>query len=389
MSRPLAFDPSIKWASRHEPNYRICTRCVMDSQDPDIVFDEEGVCNYCTAFLVRLENETYNRSRPELLRDTVAKIKARGQGKPYDCVIGVSGGVDSSFVAREVVQLGLRPLAVHLDNGWNSELAVDNIQRLLNQLNIDLMTHVLDWSAFRDLQVAFLKASVPNIEIATDHAINALLMRSARQHGIRYVISGGNVRGEGIYPKSWGWNNLDLTHIKDIHRRFGTGSLREYPTLSLRQFASDVIFRGIRHFSILNFIDYNKPEAERMLAEELGWRSYGGKHYESIWTRFYQGYIMPRKFGVDKRRAHLSSLIAAGDAERDAALAELENDPYGSADSEEDLQFVMRKLELSEAAFFELMERPPQPHTAYKTDAWFFDKASWLRAWAKRLAKGL
>ncbi len=360
----------------------------MDTSDPFIHFDKDGICQYCKEFVTRLENETFHGGSSEPLDRMLCLIQDAGKGKPYDCIIGLSGGVDSSFVAREVVRLGLRPLAVHLDNGWNSELAVDNIHRILDRLKIDFQTHVVDWDEFRDLQLSFIRASVPNIEIATDHAINALLANVARKNHVKYIITGGNIRGEGIYPKSWGWYNLDLKHLKAVHKQFGTGTLKTYPTISLTDFLANRFLFGIRYFSVLNYIDYNKIEAQRVLMDELGWRPYGGKHFESIWTRFYQGYIMPKKFGVDKRLVHLSTLVVAGDISREEALAELERDPYADGDLEGDKDYVLRKLRLSAAEFENIMSTPPRPHTDYPTNAWFFEGAPQLKSVAKRLLRG-
>jgi N-acetyl sugar amidotransferase len=359
----------------------------MDTSDPDIRFDEAGVCNYCTDWLVRLKNETFVGHPTQNLQALVSRIKELGRGREFDCVIGVSGGVDSTYVAYLVKrELGLRPLAVHLDNGWNSELAVDNINRALTALDIELFTHVIDWDEFRDLQLSFFKASVTNIEIATDHGINAILHRMAAKHGIKYIINGGNIRGEGIYPKSWGWYNLDLRHLRAIHRRFGTVPLRTFPQLSLGRFAWNTFVRGIRTTPILNYVDYNRIAAQELLQNQLGWRPYGGKHYESVFTRFFQGYILPRKFGVDKRRPHLATLVVAGDITREHALLELEKDPYADADFDSDLAFSLKKLQFSREAFEEYMRTSPRSHRDYPTNAWFWEGMPGLKRWAKRLA---
>lgn len=358
----------------------------MDSTDPDIEFDANGICNYCTNWLKRVKEETFVGNPTRNLDGLVARIKEVGRKREFDCIIGVSGGVDSTYVAYLVKQLGLRPLAVHLDNGWNSELAVDNITRALDILKIELFTHVIDWDEFRDLQLSFFKASVTNIEIATDHGINAILQRLAVQHGVKYIINGGNIRGEGIYPKSWGWYNLDLRHLRAIHRRFGSKPLKTFPQLSLMRFAFNTFVRGIRSTPILNYIDYNRLKAQELLQSELGWRPYGGKHYESVFTRFFQGYILPRKFGVDKRRPHLATLVAGGDLARDTALKELERDPYADADFEQDLEFFLKKLQYSREEFDAYMRTPPRSHRDYPTNAWFFEGMPWLKKWAKSRA---
>ncbi len=359
----------------------------MDKSDPNIQFNEIGNCNYCEEWLVRMKNETFIANPKQNLEKLVERIKDIGRDREFDCLIGVSGGVDSTYVAYLVKKkLGLRPLAVHLDNGWNSELAVDNITRALTSLKIDLFTHVIDWDEFRDLQLSFFKASVTNIEIATDHAINAILHRTAAQNNIKYIISGGNIRGEGIYPKSWGWYNLDLRHLLSIHKQFGSVPLKTYPRLSLVTLAYNTFIRGIRTTPILNYIDYNRIEAQKLLQQELGWRPYGGKHYESVFTRFFQGYILPRKFGIDKRRPHLSTLVVAGDISRADALKELDRDPYADASVEQDLEFTLKKLNFTMAEFNQYMISPPKSHQDYPTNAWFFDGMPDFKRWAKRWA---
>ena len=368
------------------PDERYCTRCVMGSRDSDIVFDSDGICNYCKALLVRLEKETYYKSGSEKLNQLVSNIKKAGEGKEYDCVIGLSGGVDSSYVAYLVKKHGLRPLAIHLDNGWNSELAVQNIQEILSRLNIDLYTHVIDWNEFKDLQLSFIRANVPNIEIATDHAINAILQQMACKFGVRYILTGSNIRGEGIYPKAWGWNYLDLKHIKAIHKQYGSVKLTSYPTLSLFQFFVNVAVRKIRTIPILNYVEYSKSEAKKVLEAELGWRPYGGKHFESIWTRFYQGYIMTRKFGVDKRQAHFSSLVMVGDMNRSDALDELEVDPYEGNDLASDVEYVVKKFDLTEDEFERIMTSEAVPHRHYPNDGWLLVGMPKIKALAKKLA---
>lgn len=361
----------------------------MDASDPDIRFDAQGICQYCTNWLERLQRETAAGNPALSLDALVARIKQAGRGRDYDCVIGVSGGVDSTYTAWVVKQHGLRPLAVHLDNGWNSELAVDNIRGVLEKLHIDLHTHVVDWEEFRDLQQAFFQASVVNIEIPTDHAINALLHQAAAGHGTKYIVTGGNIRGEGIYPRAWGWYNLDLRHLRDIHRRFGTRPLKTLPQIGLGQFGFNVLVRGIKTVPILNYLNYNKPEAMKFLERELGWRAYGGKHYESIFTRFFQGHIQPRKFRVDKRRGHLSSLVAGGDISRERALDELAHSPYPDARMEsEDLEFFLKKMEITREEFDRWMAAPPRAHTDYANHGWFFERAPALKRWAKKLALG-
>lgn len=363
-----------------------CTRCVMDDSDPNLRLDDAGHCQYCSEWLERIARETVEGNSALSLEHLIERIKKAGKGRDYDCIIGVSGGVDSTYVAWLARQHDLRPLAVHFDNGWNSELAVDNVRLTLEKLKIDLHTHVVDWEEFRDLQLAFIKAGVTNLEIPTDHGINALLHNTAAQHGVKYMLSGGNIRTEGIYPRTWGWYNLDLRHLQAVHRSHGTLGLRTFPQLSLPLFAWNTLVRGVRVAPILNYMNFSKPQAMELLQRELGWRPYGGKHYESIFTRFYQGWILPRKYGVDKRRAHLTTLVLSGEMTRSEALAELKEDPYEGQDAASDREFFLKKFNLSSAEFERWMSEPPRSHEDYANNGWFFERTPALKRWAKRIA---
>jgi N-acetyl sugar amidotransferase len=349
--------------------YRECIRCVMDTSDPDIHFDEFGVCHHCRRYDTLLASRVSSRENQSAeLQKIVSKIRQAGRGSEYDCLIGVSGGVDSTYVAYLVKSLGLRPLAIHLDNGWNSELAVKNIEELLNRLDIDLLTHVLDWVEFRALQISFLHASVPDGEIPSDHAIFALLWREAARRGIRYIISGMNFVTESISVPGWAYGHSDWRYIKDVHRRFGGAPLDSYPHFDLSYLIWLNIGRRIRTVSILNYVDYNKSQVMRLLEEQLGWKNYGGKHHESIYTRFYQGYILPRKFGIDKRRAHFSDQINAGQMTREVALEELEKPPYPEDLQNKDREYVLKKLGLTIDEFNMIMNKPPVTFRDYKNN---------------------
>lgn len=339
----------------------------MDTSDPDITFDPKGVCNHCRRYDALLSSRVMHGAEgAAALEAIVAEIKAHGQGRDYDCIIGVSGGVDSTYVAYRVKRLGLRPLAVHLDNGWNSELAVKNIERVLRRLDIDLCTHVLDWEEFKALQISFLKASTPDGEIPSDHAIQALLWRQAIKHGVRYIISGMNFTTESISVPAWAYGHSDWRYIRDVHRQFGGGELRSYPHFTLPFLLYVNAVRRVRVVSLLNYIEYNKSDAMKVLQEELGWQYYGGKHYESIYTRFYQGYILPVKFGIDKRVGHLSDLINSGQITREQALEELKKPPYAEAMFKIDYDFVLKKLGFDEVGFQALMKQPPKTFRSYR-----------------------
>lgn len=340
--------------------YQICTRCIMDTSDPNITFDEYGYCNHCTTALL-VEKMKVPLNKEAALQSLIKKVKERGKGKNYDCVIGVSGGVDSTYVAYLVKKAGLRPLAVHLDNGWDSELAVDNVQRVLNNLDIELYTHVLEWEEFKRLQVAFLKASTPDSEIPTDHAIFAVLRDVAIKENT-LIISGTNHSSESILPTTWSQGHSDWNYIRKVFDFFGEGKLKSFPhTGIMKRFYYDRIKRQ-KIYSILDYIDYDKEKAKQFLIEKLGWRDYGGKHHESIYTRFFQAYILPTKFGFDKRRAHLSSLIVAGQISREEALGKMEERLYPENELKEHLEYVPKKLDLTKREFKRIMNTPPRSY---------------------------
>ncbi|MBI2389031.1 MAG: N-acetyl sugar amidotransferase [Deltaproteobacteria bacterium] len=337
----------------------------MDTTDPEIEFDDEGVCNHCYRYAARARNELmHDVIGQAAFRRLIEEIKHRGRGNEYDCIIGVSGGVDSTYVAYRVKDLGLRPLAVHVDNGWDSELAVGNIEKTLKALQIDLCTRVLDWDEFRDIQLAFLKASVPNCEIPSDHAIGASLYEEAVSRGIKYVISGGNVETEGILPRKWTYDNRDFMHLAAVHRRYGTRPMESYPHYGLLDFFHYFAMKRLKFVRVLNAAPYRKAAAKETITRDLGWVDYGGKHYESVYTRFYQAHILPEKFGFDKRLAHLSTLIASGQMDRGEALVELERPIYPEGLFRSDYEFVLKKLGLTEAAFRLLMAEPPRDHSS-------------------------
>ncbi|MEO7501175.1 MAG: N-acetyl sugar amidotransferase [Gemmatimonadaceae bacterium] len=344
--------------------YRQCSVSVLDTNDdPNMRFDAKGRSHYFADYM-RAERDHVRKGDEgrRQLEEIASQIRDRGKDRSYDCILGLSGGVDSTYVAYLAKQLGLRPLAVHFDNGWNSELAVSNIENIVGRLGFDLFTYVIDWEEFRDLQLAYLKASVVDIEAITDHAIFATLYRLAAKHGINAILSGTNVVTEHVLPPHWIFNKNDHVNIQAIHKEFGSVPLRTFPFMGLKVKKYYQMVKGIRSYPILNYVDYNKTAVKRLITEELGWRDYGGKHYESIFTRFYQGYILPAKFGIDKRRAHLSNLIFSGQITKQEALAELAQPIYDPDQLELDRAFVLKKLQLTNEEFAELMSRPPRPH---------------------------
>lgn len=347
---------------------RQCSKCVLDqNDDPEMTFDQQGVCNYCSYYDdLRAQVLLKEPARSNKLNQIVQQLKQDGKGKEYDCIIGISGGVDSTYLAYFVKQLGLRPLAVHLDYGWNSELAVKNIESILQRLGISLYTYVVDWEEIKDLQQAFLRASVVDIELINDFAIAACLFNAAVKFKIKHVIHGWNVATEGgKLPNGWTWSKYDQMNILGIHRKFGKKKLRTYPRLSAWKKLYLERSGKVNMFGILNYTDFDRNTVKDLLVNQLEWRDYGGKHFESIFTRFYQGYILPKKFGIDKRKFHLSVLVCSGQLTRQQAMAELDEAYYPDEIMKADREFVLKKLDISEEEFVSIMQQPRVPHAAY------------------------
>ncbi|MBN9606105.1 MAG: N-acetyl sugar amidotransferase [Actinomycetales bacterium] len=349
--------------------YQQCVVTIMDTTDPDIWFDENGVSSHALRYRGQFADEVRRAQAGERrgeLDEIVARIKKAGEGKPYDCIIGISGGVDSSYVALQAVKLGLRPLAVHFDSGWNSELAVDNIHNLVTRLGLDLYTHVVDWREMKDLQLSFFKASVANADIPTDHAFGWVAYKQAEKYGIKYILSGANTATESVLPTAWGYDAGDARHVKGIQKRFGSVPLKTYPLMGLvkRNLWYPEV-RRIRTVPLLNYLPYIYQDAKREIAEELGWRDYGGKHYESVFTRYFQGYYLPRKFGFDKRLAHYSSLILSEQLSRDDALALMEATNYPEELRKQDHEFIAKKLGVTVEELEEIYRRPPVDYSEY------------------------
>ena len=349
-----------------DTNYRQCSVSVMDTiADPDIRFDENGISNYFFEYQTQEKKEVLKgEAGKQKFDELVNLIKRKGQSSKYDCITGVSGGVDSTYLALMAKRAGLRPLIVHFDNGWNSELAVANIKNIISRLDFDLYTLVVDWEEFKDIQLAYLKASVVDIEAITDHAIIGTLYKLAIENNIPYILSGSNVVTEATLPKSWVYNKTDHINLRSIHQKFGTLPLQTFPLFNsrLKKMAS---IKKIQTLSLLNYLPYNKDEVKKEIAAELGWRDYGGKHYESIFTRFYQGYILPEKFRIDKRKAHLSNLIFSGQITKETALAELNTPPYDNNQLQQDYEFVLKKLGLSPDEFDHIMKTPRREHKEF------------------------
>ena len=352
----------------------------MDTTDREIVFHDDGTCSHCRPVIPHIKwlRESVAERRGMWERIT-EKIRKDGAGKPYDCLIGVSGGMDSSYVAILTKEWGLRPLAIHVDNGWNSELAVHNVKRLLDGLKIDLETIVLDWEEFRNLQVAFLRASTPDGEIPTDHAIVAGMHHTMRKYKIKYLLEGGNPYSETILARTWSMGHYDWKYVSAINRLFGRGNkLRTFPHLTAWQYmSSHQLQLGRKSYGPLHFLEFDRETVKKQLAEKFNWRFYGGKHYESAYTKFYQGVVLPRKFGIDKRKGHLSSYICAGMTTRDEALEELAKPPYPVDEVEPDTEYVCKKLGLSRTEFDDIMKLPHKLMWDYPNHAKLFSAPKW------------
>lgn len=354
--------------------YRQCVRCVMDTTAKGIHFDENGICNYCTDYTKDKRIQQYD---PQKLAVLVEEIKAAGKGNKYDCIVGVSGGVDSSWVLYQAIKLGLRPLAVHMDNGWNSELAQNNIANLIKASNVDLYTHVINWNEYKSLMQAFFDADVLDVELLYDNAMLAVNYKIASQYNIKYILAGTNMATEGMrMPSNWNWNKFDKRNIKAIAKR-NKVKIETFPFIGTLEYVYYQHLKKIRWTSILDYIEYNKFDALNYLEANFNYKRYPYKHYESIFTRFYQGYILPNKFNIDKRKLHFSTLIMSNQIDRDVALKDLEKIPYNTAeDMEDDRQYFMKKMGWSQTEFDDYIARPEVSHEFYGSENGLWDKMS-------------
>jgi len=353
--------------------YRQCARCLMDTTAKGIEFDEQGICNYCRDFELQLKNP---KKRIDLhLDDLVKKIKQDGQNKPYDCIVGVSGGVDSSYTLVKVKELGLRPLAVHMDNGWDSELAANNIKNLVEGLGVDLYTHVIDWDEYRELMQAFFDADVIDVELLYDNAMLAVDYEQAGKYGIKYILAGTNTTTEGMkMPENWNWFKYDKKNIYQLAKTRNV-KITTFPAFGTADFLKFEYGKRIRWISFLDYLEnYNKFEALKILQEKYGYKPYPYKHYESIFTRFYQGYILPEKFNVDKRKVHLSTLIISGQLSKEEALKQIQGKYAYPSEKElkEDIDYFLKKMRWTKDDLDAYVRRPEKPHDVYGSEKGLF-----------------
>lgn len=351
--------------------YKICSKCIIDNRThPEIKFDEAGICDICHTYdeLTASHEKEKKLLGEKYLDNRLQTIKKDGQNREYDCLLGLSGGVDSSYLAVLCKEWGLRPLALHVDNGWNTETAVSNIEKLVKQLDIDLITYVVNWEELRDLELAYMKASVVDIDIPNEMPFQAMLFRMAAKHKFKYILSGHNHASEGWLPPVFTHYKYDTLNLKDIHKKFGKVKLRTYPSLGFFRMLYYTRIRNIQYFSPLNYMDYNKEAAKKILVDRFGWKDYGAKHGENLFTRFYQSYILPNKFHLDKRRSHLSSLICAGQLSREDALRMIQSPHYTDPELERsDKEFFIKKLGISEVEFQDYIQTPPRAHTDFRS----------------------
>ncbi len=358
-------------------SYRICSNCIMDTSDSHITFDARGWCDYCNNYhrsiLPHWQPDTQGQA--DILK-VVEQIKRDGQGKDHDCIIGISGGVDSSYVTYLAkAKFGLRPLLFHVDAGWNSQQAVNNIEKLVDGLELDLHTEVINWQEMRDLQLAFFKAQVPHLDTPQDHAFFGGLYNFAAKNGIKYILTGANYSTECVRePLEWHYHATDLRQLRDIHAQFGSRPLETFPLTDIFTYKLYYRFvKGVKVIKPLNFVPFHKEAAMNELVEKFGWQKYAHKHYESRFTRFYEGYWLPTKFGYDKRRAHFSSLILTGQMARAEALEKIAIPAYNPDDLAQDFEYVATKLGLTVPELQALMNGPNKSYRDYKNSMAFIE----------------
>lgn len=356
--------------------HRVCARCVMDESASEISFDEEGNCNFCTYFQQRVNGVVFaaEAERAQRRKAFIDQVKKAGEGKEYDCIIGLSGGVDSSYVIHLALAEGLRPLAVHMDNNWNSELAVNNIKNLVSSLGVDLYTHVIEWPEYKGLMQSFFDADVIDVELLYDNAMLAVNYEQARRYGIKYILSGSNSATEGMpMPEDWNWRKWDKRNIKAIARRNAI-RIKTFPIMGTLGYIYNRVLRRIKWVSFLDLYDFQKEVALDLLEEKYAYKRYPYKHYESVFTRFYQGYILPQKFDVDKRKLHLSTLIMSGQMTRAQALFHLQESPYASLDAlDRDRRYFLKKMGWSESDLEAYLRRPRKAHDSYPSERFAWD----------------
>lgn len=352
--------------------YQICSNCIMDTSDSTLTFDERGWCDYCRNFHANIAPNWHpGECGIREIMPTIEKIKREGQGREHDCLIGISGGLDSSYVAYVAKEkFGLRPLMFHCDAGWNSDLGVSNIQKIIEGLNLDLVTEVINWEEMKDLQRAFFLSQVPFVDTPQDLGLFSAIYNFAAKNGFKYVITGGNNSTECVRESlEWTYFSTDMRHVRDIHRRFGTRSLDTFPVCDILKYR--IYYRwvkGVRVIKLLDSVPYIKKQAIKELSEKFGWQPYPQKHYESRFTRFYESYWTPKKFGYDKRRAYMSSEILTGQMTRDEALERISKPELDEATMAQEFEYVATKLGWTVDEFREIFNGENRTFRDYKNN---------------------
>ena len=357
--------------------YQICSNCVMDTSDTRIRFNENVLCDHCTDFFENVKpNWIVNEKSKQELSKIIYEIKKEGKGKDFDCILGLSGGVDSSYMLHIAVkEFGLRPLVFHVDGGWNSELAVHNIQMLVDKLGLDLYTEVINWEEMKDFQLAFFKSGVPHIDIPQDHAFVATLYNFAYKYNIKYILNGGNNSTECVRnPMEFLYYGTDMAQINDIRKKFGTIKMDSYPFSSVLRHKFFLRYiKGVKVIKSLNYIPYIKSDALRLLENEYGWKPYPQKHFESRFTKFYEGYWLPERFGFDTRRVQFSSLILTGQMKREEALDQLKKTAYNPETIDDEFNFIATKLGITSLELKEYFKMPKKFYWDYKNQEKLFN----------------
>ena len=351
--------------------YKICTNCVMDTSAGNISFDLNGECNYCKDFKKKISKKKLNI---ENLIYQIKKSNFKNSSK-YDCIVGLSGGIDSSYTLAKVVEMGLKPLAVHMDNGWNSELAQNNIENLVKTLKVDLYTHVVNWNEYKKMMNAFFDADVLDVEILMDNAMLSVNYQMAKKENLNFILSGSNTSTEGMnMPPNMNWIKFDKKNIKAIIKKFGNQKIVSYPIIGIMDLVKFILFDKIKWINFLDYTIYDKKEATEYLKNNFNFKPYEYKHYESVFTRFYQGYLLPNKFKIDKRILHLSTLIVTGQITRDDAIKDLEKNPYSDEKKLiEDKEYFLKKMQWSEEMLEAYLKRNPKSHKNYPNSYFIYN----------------